>query len=63
MRRVLPYRQRKVQVVKVKMEDVKCRRLLHHLLEVHYTVRQLIHALAVETQGARTGGHQTRLGD
>ena len=47
----------------MEMEDVKGVRLLKHLLEEHNMVCQLIHALLIQAQGARTCGYQTRLGD
>ena len=49
-------RQGKVQVVDMKMEEVKSRCLPKHLLEQHHAMRQLIHTLRIQAQGTWTGG-------
>ena len=59
----LSYRQRKMQVINMKMDQVKGTCLSKYLLKQHNVLRELIHTLVVQAQRARTGRHQTRLGD
>ena len=59
----LSYRQGKVQVVDMKMEEVKSRCLPKHVLEQHHAMRQLIYTLLIQAQRTRTGGDQVRLRD
>jgi hypothetical protein len=59
----LAYRQRKVHVVEVKMEEIKGMGLAKHLFEQHQVRRERIHACLVQAQRARTGRYQPRLGD
>src|SRR5688572_27651815 len=59
----LAYRQREVYIVEMKMDEIKGTGLPKHLLKQHHMRRELVHTPLVEAQGARTGLHQTRLGD
>jgi len=53
----------KVQIIYMKMDEVKRRCLPKYLIEQHHAMRQLIHTLIIQAQRARTGGYQARLGD
>ena len=47
----LSYRQGKVQIVDMKMEEVKSRCLPKHVLEQHHAMRQLIYDIAASIDG------------
>jgi hypothetical protein len=47
----------------VKVDQVKGACLPKHLFEQHKVMRELIHTCLVQAQRARTGRHQTRLGN
>ena len=52
-----------MQVVDVKMQEIKGTRLLEDVLEQHHMMRQLIDTVLVQAQRTRTGRHQARLAD
>jgi hypothetical protein len=62
VRRWLPARERKVQVVDVEVDDVELGRARAHLVEHGHVPRQLVDALFVEPERARTGRDETRAG-